>query len=160
MWILVIVLDKDFRRGGAQEVLEDTPDFDATPYQDDGEALNEVPENHNLQDFHKIMHTGLASYREIQDNGFEWDLFYQGKKYFLHCVPFTMFLKGDGKEANKNCCMYGPKTSGIKNPCWQCTWPMQHADEPYYDIENEGVVIPKTKSFIQNLVKENVPENQ
>jgi len=153
------VLDKDFRRGGSQNIVEETPNFDPSPYQLEGENEIEAPDDHNLQDFHQIMHAGLASYRELQNNGFEWDLHYRGNKYLLHCVPFTMFIKGDGKEANKNCCMYGPKTRGIQNPCWQCTWPMAHADEPYYDIENEGVVVRKTKEMIQNLVKENIEAN-
>ena len=153
------VLDPDFWRGGSQNIVDDTPDFDATPYQADSDDEPEVPECHQLQDFHQILHAGLASYRALQNNGFEWDLQYRGKTYKLHCVPFTMFIKGDGKEQNKHNCMYGPKTRGIKNPCWECTWPMDHADEPYFDLENPGIVMPKTKAMIQNLVKQNVEAN-
>ena len=125
------ILDPDFRRGGSQNIVFDTPNFDPSPYQEDGEDQPEVPEVHQLQDFHKILHTGLASYRELEKQGFDWDLRYRGKIYELHCVPFTMLLKGDSVEQNKNNCLYGPSSKGIQNPCWECTWPMAHADEPY-----------------------------
>ena len=144
------------------------PDFDYFPYMDydsapDGYDSNpddeevfleslegiipEIPRT-NAQDFHCILHTILASYKEIQDSGgIDWDLHYKGKKWLLCFIPFIMFVKGDGVEHDKHCGKYGSRTEGVKQLCRYCCCPNEETDDPF--------ALHKRKSvpMIQGMVK-------
>ena len=54
------------------------------------------------QDFHAMLSTVLASYIELQETGFVWDLYYRGQVYKnIEFILFTPFMKVDGDEADK-----------------------------------------------------------
>ena len=112
-------------------------DYDRTPYEDEDltefmeRIVPEMPKT-NAQDFHCILHTILASYKELQDSGgIDWDLYYKGELRLLCLIPFIMFVKGDGVEHDKHCGKYGSRTEGVKQLCRYCCCPNKETDDPF-----------------------------
>jgi len=104
--------------------------------------------NQSMQDFHKILHVIMHSYRKLQDSlGIEWDLVYKGKLYELQFIPFCVFVKGDTVEHDKHCGKYGSRTKGVKQLCRYCQCPQELTSDPHH-------VFPrKTQTQIQQLVR-------
>ncbi len=157
------VEDASFKRGGALKVVLDTPNFDASAYLGPNATPIEIQAAKTpkelAQDFHKVLQTILWSYKELQDkNGFEWDLFYKGEQHKLQCVPFIMFIKGDGKEHDKHCGQYQSKTKGVGCLCRYCTIPTQFTDQPYYDKGVERKTQPMIEKLMQNNDKKRLKE--
>jgi len=104
--------------------------------------------NQAMQDFHKILHVILYSYRKLQDcGGVEWDLKYKDEVYKLLLIPFCIFVKGDTVEHDRHCGKYGARTKGVKQLCRYCTCPTEESDDPYASFP------AKTQTIIQNFVK-------
>ena len=132
-----------------------SPKFDSDEYIPEhcetlDEALSdpEMPSN-NAQDFHCMLHTALASYKELQDKeGIEWDLFFQGKLWYLLLIPFIIFIKGDGVEQEKHCAKYGVRSGQVRCLCRHCCCPTEDTDNPYarYAL--------KTKPMLVKLIRE------
>ena len=171
-------LDTDDEYESGSRHAEFAPDFDYFPYMDcdtypeynqDNPELNEdwaefmeglVPElpNTNAQDFHCILHTILASYKEIQDSGgIDWDLHYKGRMWLLCLIPFIIFIKGDGVEHDKHCGKYGSRTEGVKQLCRYCCCPNAETDNPFALHERKsvpmisGMVKKKNLAGLKNL---------
>ena len=148
--------EDDEGRGNTESRQQSTkfaPDFDYFPYIDydttpdeDQDLLDfmegvipEIPST-NAQDFHCILHTILASYKEIQGGGgIDWDLYRRGVKWLLCLVPFIIFIKGDGVEHDKHCGKCGSRTEGVKHLCRYCCCPNDETDDPFALHERKGV---------------------
>ena len=129
------------------------PDFDVFDYinteEDTLDAMldPQIPET-NAQDLHTILHTILASYKQIQSTGgIEWDLYYKGKLHYLQFIPFIPYIKGDGVEHDKHCGKYGSRTKGVKQLCRHCCCPNKDTDEAYVDHDR------KTQPMMTELVR-------
>ena len=99
------------------------------------------------QDLHKMLQVLLVSYKEIEDDGFPWDLQYMAEKLKTQMIPFIIFLKCDGAEGDKMSGQYGPKTMNVKNLCRYCVCPTTDSDKAYTDHNL------KTQPMIQKLIK-------
>jgi hypothetical protein len=140
--------------GKSNSSVNDTPDFDSSLYNygyDDDESGaeedEELPEI-ALQDLHKMLHVMLSGYKKIeQSGGLPWDKMHNGELLHLQLIPFVIFCRVDGVEADKLCGHYGPKTKTIKNICRQCICPTSKAAHAYRTDQL------KTQPMIQQLVK-------
>ena len=157
------------KSGSRQQSTKFAPDFDYFPYIDfegypeDNDSnpdmeedfmefmegiIPEIPKT-NAQDFHCILHTILASYKEIQDSGgIDWDLLYKGKMWLLCLIPFIIFVKGDGVEHDKHCGKYGSRTEGVKQLCRYCCCPNEETDDPFALHERKSV--PMIRGMVKN----------
>jgi hypothetical protein len=68
-------------------------------------------------DLHAMLRAMLASYKNIEQRGFYWDLRYQGTTTRHHFVPHVMFIKGDSVEHDHHCGHFSSRTQGIKQIC-------------------------------------------
>lgn len=96
----------------------------------DGEGQASTTNKVNkAQDFHAILEVILASYLEVQENGFVWDLRYGGRTYKdVEFVPYVVFVKCDTDEGDELCGKFKTRTGGVKNLCRYCTCPTQESD--------------------------------
>lgn len=102
---------------------------------------------HKSQDLHTMLDCLLESYREVQQNGFIWDLRYGGKTYVdLEFVPFVMFIKCDTDEGDQLCGSYKSRGNGVSQLCRRCTCPTGETDLVRADFP------PKTTEMISSLV--------
>ena len=76
----------------------------------------ELPTCH-AQDLHAMLETMLESYFPAQDAGIDWDLYYRGRPWKVHFIPYVMFIKGDTVEHDKHCGSYNSRTAGVKQLC-------------------------------------------
>ena len=96
------------------------------------------------QDYHCMMHTALASYKELQDQeGIDWDLFFKGRLWHLFLIPFLIFVKGDGVEQEKHCAKYGVRNGKVCCLCRHCCCPTEDTDDPYkrYALKNKPMMV-------------------
>ena len=83
------------------------------------------------QDFHAMLEVVLASYVDLQETGFFWDLPYKNKVYKdIEFVLFTPFMKVDGEEADKLCGKYLSRTRNVAHLCRYCDCPTSKSDDP------------------------------
>ena len=102
------------------------------------------------QDFHSMLGTVLASYVELQETGFIWDLHYRGRVCKdIEFVLFTPFMKVDGDEADKLCGKYLCRTGNVAQICRYCECPTAESDNPLARCPF------KTKAKIAGLIREN-----
>ena len=133
----------DFAVGAYIDSSDDEDDIFNPQIPNDKKAKNQV-----MQDFHKILHVALGSYRRLQESGgIEWDLFWKQHMWLLQFIPFWICQKGDTVEADKMCGKYGSRNIGVQQLCCYCTCPNKETGEPY-------VVYPrKTQPMITELVR-------
>jgi hypothetical protein len=102
------------------------------------------------QDFHVILHHLLKDFLVIQERGFVWDLFYNGKEYTgIEFVPFVAFIKCDTKEADLLTGSYSSRGSTVSQLCQYCLCPTQETDDVTAKFP------PKTVGMIRKLVDKN-----
>jgi len=58
------------------------------------EPVKKVPSCSAL-DLHAMLDALLSSYRQVEKDGFMWNLHYRGNHYLVEFVPFILFVKGD-----------------------------------------------------------------
>jgi hypothetical protein len=81
------------------------------------------------QDLHDILDVILASYVDVQETGFYWDLSYKNKVYEgIKFVLFTPNLWVDTDEVDKVCGHYSSQGQHVANICQYCTVPTMFAD--------------------------------
>ena len=115
---------------------------------EEAENAPEMPDT-NAQDFHCMLHTVLASYKEMQDKeGIEWDLWFEGRLWYLLLIPYIVLVKGDGVEQEKHCAKYGSRNGKVKCLCRHCCCPTEETDQPFarYAL--------KTKPMMVKLIRE------
>ena len=119
---------------------------------DDGVvANNKLPK---AQDLHTILDKIFEEYIKIQNTGFIWDLFYNGKLYKdVEFVLFTPFMKLDSDEAEKLCGKYTSRGLNTAGLCRYCECPSDETDNP---LANYPM---KTPAKIQRLVDRNRRED-
>jgi hypothetical protein len=89
------------------------PTFDSRMYENDSDDEEELPEI-ALQDLHKMLHVFLSGYKTIEESGgIPWDKLHNSEKLHLQLIPFVIFCRVDGGEANKLCGRYSSKTRNI-----------------------------------------------
>ena len=104
-------------------------------------------EAHHAQDFHAMLDMILASYVEIQETGFIWDLFYNGKLYKdIEFIPFVPFIKCDTDEADVLAGSYKSRGKHVAQLCRYCECPTLECDDPLADYAL------KQQNAIQKLV--------
>ena len=92
----------------------------------EGDELGDVCK---AQDYHAMLDALLASFVEVQNTGFLWDLRYRGKTYKdVEFVPFVIFIKCDTDEADALCGSYTSRGKGVQQLCRYCTCPTDHSD--------------------------------
>ncbi len=102
------------------------------------------------QDFHVILEHLLKDFLVIQERGFVWDLFYNGKEYTgVEFVPFVAFIKCDTKEADLLTGSYSSRGSTVSQLCRYCLCPTQETDDVTAKFP------PKTVGMIRKLVDKN-----
>ena len=72
----------------------------------------------------------MSSYREVEKDGFMWNLRYRCKHYLVKFVPFILFVKGDTQEHNKHCGKYTSHGKKIQNLGRYCCVPNDDMDDP------------------------------
>ena len=83
------------------------------------------------QDLHTMLSAILESYLKVQETGFVWDLFYNGKEYKgVEFVLFVPFIKCDTDEADQLCGKYKTRTGKVKQLCRYCECPTRECDDP------------------------------
>jgi len=102
--------------------------------QDDDDLGPPIP-SCSGQDLHKMMDKMLESYAEVE-HGVTWNLRYRGSTYPVIFKPFILFVKGDGKEHDKHCGHYGPKSRHIQQLCRTCSCPTDDTDDPWKRYPN------------------------
>jgi hypothetical protein len=102
------------------------------------------------QDFHVILEHLLRVFLVIQERGFVWDLFYNGKEYTgVEFVPFVAFIKCDTKEADLLTGSYSSRESTVSQLCRYCLCPTQETDDVTAKFP------PKAVGMIRKLVNKN-----
>jgi hypothetical protein len=85
---------------------------------DDDEGNVEARMVVKAQDLHDILDVILASYVDVQETGFYWDLSYKNKVYEgIKFVLFTPNLWVDTDEADKVCGHYSSQSQHVANIC-------------------------------------------
>ena len=91
-----------------------------------------------------------ASYVELQETGFIWDLHYRGRVCKdTEFVLFAPFMKVDGDEADKLCGKHLCLTGNVAQICHYCECPTAESDNPLARYPF------KTKAKIAGSVREN-----
>ena len=131
------------------------PDFAVGAYidssDDEDDMFNpQIPTGHDnqtMQDFHKILHVILGSYRRVQESGgVEWDLKWK-QLWLLQFIPFWVAQKGDTVEHDKMCAKYGSRTAKVAQLCRYCLVPTAQTAEAYVTYPR------KTQTMITELVR-------
>jgi len=103
---------------------------------------------HKAQDLHTMLDCLLESFREVQKNGFIWDLRYRGTTYTdVEFVPFVMFIKCDTDEGDQLCGSYTSRGNGVAQLCRRCTCPTDESDLVKAEFP------PKTTQMVSLLIK-------
>ena len=125
--------DPQFRTNFAPQFEGDTPKFDGTFYGKDAQA--KLPEI-KAQDLHTMLQVMLSPYKKLQDRGgMFWEQRYRGETIKLLLIPFLLFVKADGQEADKLMGHFVPKTVNIANLCRFCPVPTKLSHDPYPETE-------------------------
>ena len=84
----------------------------------------------SAQDLHAMLDALMSSYREVEKDGFMWNLRYRGRHYLVEFVPFILFVKGDTQEHDKHCGKYTSRGKNVQNLCRYCCVPNDDTDDP------------------------------
>ena len=122
-------------KGAAKNIVKESDHLDAQDYVEDLEYRRHFAkqEDVNLDDFglnpeketlascivaqdpHRMLRAILRSYKKVEDaGGIDWDLRKGGRTRYLRLVPFIIFLKVDGEEADKVCLQYTNKSERVQ----------------------------------------------
>ena len=88
-------------------------------------------------DYHAILDVLLESLDQLMKDGMVVDIYYKGKRYAnTEVVFFSPFIKCDGDEGDKLCCLYRSRSKGQQSLCRYCMCPNgdtdnQEAKYPY-----------------------------
>ena len=105
------------------------------------------------QDWHAILEVILSTYRQMQEEGMQFDYRFGGKVYKNAEFKFFMaFIKTDTEEADKLCGKYLSRGANVSQLCRYCTCPNDETDScvakyPY-----------KTEPMIKALCEKNNEE--
>jgi len=103
---------------------------------------------HKAQDLHTMLDCLLESFRQVQKDGFIWDLHYRGKIHIdVEFVPFIMFIKCDTDEGDQLCGSYTSRGNGVAQLCRRCTCPTDESDLV------KAAFPPKTTEMMSLLVQ-------
>jgi hypothetical protein len=108
---------------------------------------------HPAQDFHAMLDFILASYVKLQESGFVWDLFYNGKLYKdIEFIPFVPFIKCDTDEADVLCGSYKSRGKHVAQLCRYCECPTNECDDPLanYPLKRQN----KIQKLVDQLASE------
>jgi hypothetical protein len=101
------------------------------------------------QDLHTILPVLLEEYLTIQERGFHWDLFYNGRLYEdREFVPYIHFIKCDTAEADRLAGKYTSRTINVGSLCLFCCCATSYSDDPVADYPWKTV--PMIKALIDN----------
>jgi hypothetical protein len=101
------------------------------------------------QDLHTNLSVLLEEYLTIQERGFSWDLFYNGRLYEdIEFVPYVHFIKCDTEEADRLAGKYTSWTLNVASLCRYCCCPTSYSDDPLADYPRKTV--PMIKALIDN----------
>jgi len=138
---------------GNDEGMMSSDDNNDSDDDDNDDEVNDVLDDEEVvldscsaQDLHAMLDVFLASYREIEQVGFEWDLRYNDLTQRVHFIPFILFIKGDTVEHDKHCGSYTSRTQHVKQLCRYCCCPSKDTDDPYRRDDR------KNPKMIQDLV--------
>jgi len=140
----VMINDEGDEENGAGDNDEEDEEDDDDVNQDLEEEV--VLDSCSAQDLHAMLDVFLASYREIEEVGFEWDLRYNDSTHRVHFIPFVLFIKGDTVEHDKHCGSYTSRTKHVQQLCRYCCCPSIDTDDPYRRDDR------KNQKMIQDLV--------
>lgn len=142
------VKDRNYRRLVGTESASPVPDMDGNIYSKNNNK--QLPTLH-AQDLHKQLQVMFSSYKLIELNdGFAWDHVQENQRPLkLWYVPFFMFVKADGQEADKLCMQFTSKGKDVKCLCRYCTCPTQLSHDAYRDDP------PKTKEMMVKMIQKN-----
>ena len=120
-------ITKDKSRG--RRALVDSGHADTTMeyhqlMRDEGMIGTDMQNAHPAQDLHTMIDTVLQGFVKLQQTGFKWDLFYNGKLYEgVEFKPFVMFMRADMEEADKLCGAYTCRSLKVAQLCQKCEVP-------------------------------------
>ena len=81
------------------------------------------------QDWHAILEVILSTYRQMQDEGMQFDYRFGGKVYKnVEFKFFLAFIKTDTEEADKLCGKYLTRGANVSQLCRYCTCPNDESD--------------------------------
>lgn len=113
-------------------------------HQGEGALNNDV---HPTQDLHTMLDVVLKGFIDLQNSGFEWSLFYNGKWYEnIEFIPYVHVIRVDTDEADKLTGHYTARSGGVKNICRYCTVPTDETDN--YNANYRL----KTQKMVQRLI--------
>lgn len=127
-------IDEVLRKLAADTFADNEEEVESGSDEEDEQAEDEhqVPAC-NAQDLHHMLGSFLESYRDLEENGLDWDLNYKGKVHKVHFVFYVSVIKGDTVEHDKHCGSYNSRGKGVKQLCRYCTCPNEETDEAYVD---------------------------
>lgn len=97
---------------------------------DEGEETEFDEDVDKAADYHAILHVLLESLDVLMKQGMVVDIFYKGKRYAnTELVFFIPFVKCDGDEGDKLCCLYRSRTKGQQCLCRYCQCPNAETDD-------------------------------
>ena len=141
------IKDSSYREAFANQYKEEIPELE-----DFGVSYaNNTPHSTVIaQDLHKQLKVIMHSYKKVEEaGGINHDLSVDGEApEKLRLVPFIIFFKVDGKEADKLCLQYQSKTEKVESLCNICCCPTLHSHDAY---RNDP---PKTVPMIRGLVEQ------
>lgn len=148
----------DLEEGIVGDEDNDGQDKEETPPDPDNIELEEkkVPDI-LAQDLHTMLDKMLGTYRELQEQGLDWDLCIGNKVYPVHFVLYLALFKGDTQEHDKLCGKYTSRTEKVKHLCRYCHVPNEETDDPQADYprktqtEIEPLIEAEEKEALQNM---------
>ena len=120
---------------------EESESDDETVYEEDVDKA---------ADYHAILDVLLKSVDEMMKQGMVVDFFYKGKLYKdTELVFFIPFVKCDGDEGDKLCCMYRSRSKHQQCLCRYCVCPNEHTDD------QDARHIYKSEPYLKELLDNN-----
>jgi hypothetical protein len=120
---------------------------DSEDHSTDAEEMEGVGD-HNEQDFHSMLSCILASFVELQNRGYIFDVFWEDRLFAdTHWKPFVPFVRCDNKEGDHFGGKFQVRHGLVKQICRYCHVPMAKTD---YHLANYP---RKTVSEIRKLVE-------
>lgn len=129
-WIPNIPSDKSHgRRAFVDSGHADASRYGAELDHDEG-LIGAQRDIHKAQDLHFMLNFVLKGLKELQQTGFKWDLYYNGKLYKdVLFRPFVAFMRVDTKEADIFCASYQNRNANVAHLCRECHCPTSESDD-------------------------------
>ena len=144
---LNFVKDSSYREAFATQHKEEIPDLEHFGV---SHAQKTPHATVIAQDLHKQLKVMMHSYKKVEEaGGINHDLVVDGEApEKLRLVPFIIFFKVDGKEADKLCLQCQSKTEKVECLCNICCCPTLESNDAYRSDP------PKTVPMIRALVQQ------